>query len=129
MTKIPKTYAKKTDWRQVLEGERLGGAQALGPQLYVHEHDPIAPTISAIRNDAKRIRKPFGGLWTSTYNAEYGSDWIRWCVAYRYTDPFESHWTVLLVPQKGARGNRRFTRRSREALGAVSTNTAAASKY
>lgn len=24
--------------------------------------------------------KPFGGLWTSTYNEENGSDWVRWCM-------------------------------------------------
>jgi hypothetical protein len=99
MTRIPKTFAKKVDWRRFIEDQRLRTAHQLGPQLYVHEHNLVAPTISAIRNDRKRLSKPFGGLWTSTYDAEYGSDWVRWCVAYRYTDPFESHWTVLLAPQ------------------------------
>jgi hypothetical protein len=55
--------------------------------------------IPPIRNGLKALGKPRGGLWTSTYDPDYGSGWVRWCVAYRYNDPFDLHWTVLSVPK------------------------------
>ena len=49
-------------------------------------------------NDRKSLAKPRGGLWSSTYHPAYGSARVQWCVAYRYTDPFELTWTVCTVP-------------------------------
>jgi hypothetical protein len=97
--KRPSLRAPRGRHRGLLE---LGGGldpRPLEPQLCVHEHNLRAVEIPAVRNDPKRISKPRGGLWTSTYEPEYGSAWVRWCVAYRYTDPFESHWTVMLAPE------------------------------
>lgn len=74
----------------------------LGPQLYVHEDAVSKPKIWPVRNDPKALRKPLGGFWTSSYDPNYGSDWVRWCIAYRYNDPFDLNWTVLTV-SKSAR--------------------------
>jgi hypothetical protein len=74
----------------------------LGPQLYLHD-DPVSkPTIWPVRNDPTALGKPLGGLWTSSYEPNYGSGWVRWCIAYRYNEPFDLHWTVLTV-SKSAR--------------------------
>lgn len=95
----PSLRAPRGRHRGLLELGGSVGSQRLEPQLCVHEHTFGAVEIPAVGNDPNRISKPRGGLWTSTYEAEYGSAWVRWCVAYRYTDPFESHWTVMLAPE------------------------------
>jgi hypothetical protein len=69
----------------------------LPPQLRVDDRSVVEPSIRPVRNDPKSLSKPRGGFWTSTYDEHYGSGWVRYCVAYRYTDPFELHWTVLSV--------------------------------
>jgi hypothetical protein len=73
--------------------------QKLGPQLYVHDDDVVRPEIWPVRNDPKALGKPRGGFWTSSYDPEFGSAWVRWCVAYRYNEPLGLHWTVLSVPK------------------------------
>src|SRR5689334_17470009 len=85
--KGPSSTASRGRGRGLREPDRRRGPEPLEPQLYVHEHDLRAAEISAVHNDADRITKP-GVLWTSTYDPEYGSAWLQWCVAYRYTDPF-----------------------------------------
>jgi hypothetical protein len=52
-----------------------------------------------VRNDPKALGKTRGGFWTSSYDPEFGSAWVRWCVAYRYNEPLGLHWTVLSVPK------------------------------
>lgn len=69
----------------------------LPPQLRVDDRSVLEPSVCPVRNDAKRLSKPRGGFWTGTYDPDYGSCWVRYCVAYRYTDPFELHWIVLSV--------------------------------
>ncbi len=76
--------------------------QKLGPQLYVHDDAAFKPAIWPVRNDPKGLRKPLGGFWTSSYDRNYGSGWVRWCVAYRYNEPLDLHWTVLTA-SKSAR--------------------------
>jgi hypothetical protein len=71
----------------------------IAPQLYVHDGEVLRPQIWPVRNDPKALGKPRGGFWTSTYDPEFGSAWVRWCVAYRYNEPLGLHWTVLSVPK------------------------------
>jgi hypothetical protein len=52
-----------------------------------------------VRNDRKVFSKTFGWFWTSSYDPEYGSGWVRWCMAYRYHDLLDLRWTVLSVPE------------------------------
>jgi hypothetical protein len=98
MIKTPKMSTKKADSPRVAD-QKLNGVHALAPQLVVHEGDVLEPRIRPIKNDPKRLGKPRGGFWTSTYDPDYGSGWVRWCVAYRYNDPFDLHWTVVHVPK------------------------------
>ena len=72
-------------------------APQLGLQLFLHDEDVLRPEIPPVRNDPDALRKPRGGFWTSSYDPEYGSAWVRWCVAYRYNEPLGLHWTVLSV--------------------------------
>ena len=69
----------------------------LPPQLRVDDR-VLEPSVCPVRNDAKSLSKPRGGFWTSTYHPHYGSGWVRYCIAYRYNEPFELHWIVLRVP-------------------------------
>lgn len=47
------------------------------PQLHVTDKDDLINSIAPVRNEM--FIKPRGGFWTSTYNKEYGSEWIDWC--------------------------------------------------
>jgi len=48
--------------------------------------------------------KAGGGLWTSTYESEYGSDWVQWCLAEEFRVPKDGKWaSSILVPSKDAR--------------------------
>jgi hypothetical protein len=98
MTKTPKTYIRKADSPGIAD-KKLNGVYALAPQLLVHDRDVLEPRIRPNKNDPKNLGKPRGGFWTSTYDPDYGSGWVRWCVAYRYNDPFDLHWTVVHVPK------------------------------
>ncbi len=95
MIKTREKYAKKADRIETRCNPRV--RLPLRPQLVVHDNDILEPTIRPISNDAKTLSKPRGGLWTSTYDADYGSGWVRWCVAYRYNEPLDLHWTVVSV--------------------------------
>ena len=44
-------------------------------QAFVGE-EPRKELVQPITN--RMFIKPNGGIWTSSYNEEYGSDWIRW---------------------------------------------------
>jgi hypothetical protein len=75
----------------------LPGSQ-LATQLFVLENDAFRPEVEPIRNHPKMLRKPRTGFWTSSYDSQYGSNWVRWCFAHRrdFTTA-ESHWVVLTV--------------------------------
>src|SRR4051794_21762148 len=96
MTSTREKYTKKVNVDE-LRNRRGGDLVHLGPPLIVYDADIFQPKISPIKNDSKSISKPHGGLWTSTYDPHYGSGWVRWCVAYRYNDPLDLHWTLLSV--------------------------------
>ena len=74
-------------------------ARALGPQLLLHDATILPQDLRRVQNDRRALAKPRGGLWTSTYDPIYGSAWVCWCVAYRYNEPFDLHWTVLSIPK------------------------------
>jgi hypothetical protein len=74
---------------------KLQRTRVLPPQLYVGDQETLERKVWPVRNDPQQLGKPRGGFWTSTYDLDYGSAWVSWCVAYRYNDPLELHWTVL----------------------------------
>ena len=74
----------------------------VGPQLFLHDADVLRAEVPPVRNDRNAVGKPRGGFWTSSYDPDYGSGWVRWCVAHRYNEPLDLHWTVLSV-DKSAR--------------------------
>ena len=76
-----------------------GPTRTLGPQLLLHDEAILQPQVRAVQNDRNALAKPRGGLWTSTYDRNYGSAWVCWCVAYRYNEPLDLNWTVLSVPK------------------------------
>ena len=45
--------------------------------------------------------KPWGGLWTSTWRPEGGTEWTEWCQAEHFGTPYAKAW--LLWPSKSAR--------------------------
>lgn len=98
MTRTPKTLEEKADERLV----RKQSSRGYPPQLYVHDRETLERTVWPVRNDPQRLVKPRGGFWTSTYDRDHGSAWVSWCVAHRYNDPLDLHWTVLQV-RKSAR--------------------------
>lgn len=44
-------------------------------QLFLHKTEPKESLLSPIQN--RMFIKGHGGIWTSTYVKEYGSDWVR----------------------------------------------------
>ena len=61
---------------------RRSVVDGLSPQLFIHPSIPEPGMLRPIRN--REFIKPQGGLWTSTYNNEHGSDWIRYMYNSRY---------------------------------------------
>lgn len=47
------------------------------------------------------LNKPLGGLWTSTYEKEYGSDWLQWTLGNDFYDDVPKAW--LLKPRSDLR--------------------------
>jgi hypothetical protein len=81
---------------QVADG-LTGNVQRTGgfpPQLCAGNREILERKVSPVRNNPKRLSKPLGGFWTSTYGRKNGSAWVSWWVAYRYNDPLELHRTT-----------------------------------
>jgi hypothetical protein len=97
MTNVHEKCAKKAEEPRGRE-EKLAGYLAFLPQLWVHDSSVWEPKVCPVRNNPRSLSKPRGGRWTSTYAPDYGSGWVRYCVAYRYNDPLDLTWTVLSVP-------------------------------
>lgn len=57
---------------------------SMNTQLFTGS-EPSAGKMAPIRNEG--FIKPRGGLWTSSYDAELGSDWIQWCQAEDFQVP------------------------------------------
>lgn len=49
------------------------------------------------------VRKPKGGLWTSTYCSEIGSAWVQWCLGEDFGVPGGGWRSWLLEPDPAAR--------------------------
>ena len=47
-------------------------------QLFVGRTTPAPGQIEPISNGERLLPKPYGGIWTSTYHPDFGSDWIAW---------------------------------------------------
>jgi hypothetical protein len=96
MIKNREKCGEKADVQGKREAQIVPSAP-LQPQLRVDDRSVVEPSVRPVRNDAKSLNKPRGGFWTSTYYPDYGSAWVRYCVAYRYNGPFELHWSVSSV--------------------------------
>lgn len=73
------------------------------PQLYVGQDEPTAERFRPVENTSMCLgAKPDGGFWTSTYNPETGSDWIRWCVNESFGVPRTGWKSWLLTPKADA---------------------------
>jgi hypothetical protein len=78
----------------------------LPPQLHVfHAHAVRYPALEMFaRRELAPIKnrehfKPEGGLWTSTYHPQCGSNWVQWCLGEGWEVPPEERWqSMLLVP-------------------------------
>lgn len=71
------------------------------PQLHVTKNETLnEKIISPVKNQRFGMNKPYGGLWTSTYNPEYGSDWIRWCIGNDFSTHFDG---FILYPKQDTR--------------------------
>lgn len=66
---------------------------------------PSAESFEPLNDRGGALRKPRGGLWTSTYDERYGSGWIQWCLSESFdcgpADPVFRVWT--LEPDPAAR--------------------------
>jgi hypothetical protein len=52
----------------------------------------------------RQFVKAGGGLFTSTYNEEYGSDWVQWCLGNDFCVPEAELWTgYILTPSIDAK--------------------------
>lgn len=93
-------FAKKKFLRLVLVNCQN---ECMKPQLFIGKQPKrqrIAPIVN--RNDFGI--KPHGGLWTSTYDARYGSDWVQWCLGEEFRMPEDNRWKgYLLYPKSYAR--------------------------
>lgn len=76
----------------------------LGKQLHTIRHKDfefVEKEVYPIHNN--RFVKANGGLWTSSYNEEYGSEWVRWCMSEGFCVPKNNIWHgVILTPSTDA---------------------------
>lgn len=74
----------------------------LGIQLFVTRGEAYSPTrMDKIKN---RDVKPYGGLWTSTFDVETKSAWIDFCTKEEFNLPASGVWRgYLLKPMRKAR--------------------------
>lgn len=74
------------------------------PQLHVGLIKPTKEIVNPIMNQPSG-KKPWGGLWTSTFlGEEYGSGWVQNCLQNEIFIPKEGRWSSwLLTPSKEAR--------------------------
>lgn len=81
----------------------------LSTQLRVGRAQPEPTLLRPVNNTDDCLgAKPKGGLWTSSYSREHGSDWIRWCESEDFRVPGTWHgpstWRGwLLEPDEFAR--------------------------
>lgn len=74
----------------------------IATQLYIGRDRPDPLRMQAVRNSDNCLgAKPEGGLWTSTYDPAYGSDWVRWCLTEEFGNVNVGSW--LIEPDPGAR--------------------------
>lgn len=78
-----------------------GVSRVLGVQLHVTDLLHLDEDVRSVANGYNSI-KPTGGLWTSTYNNEYGSDWIQWCESEEFSTT-KGHDGFLLYPDHEAK--------------------------
>lgn len=54
--------------------------ECMKPQLFVGAEPPKPEKLQTVQNREDFPLKPCGGLWTSTFYPDMGSDWVQWCV-------------------------------------------------
>jgi hypothetical protein len=74
----------------------------LKTQLWMGNEEPSPDKIRPIRNDVEAavICKPKGGLWTSTYSPEFGSDWYQYLTGVGCVRDPETSSYYLLQPKE-----------------------------
>lgn len=74
-------------------------------QLHIlyYGHELIPEQFQPVYND--RFTKARGGLFTSTYDEKYGSEWVQWCLGAEFKLQNENKtWTgVILTPDTAAK--------------------------
>lgn len=78
---------------------------ALKTQAWVGSSEPTSKRLEPMLAEGRSIFKPKGGLWTSTYHEDFGSDWCQWCLSEEFRidrhKPLVRLWT--LEPRDDAR--------------------------
>lgn len=73
----------------------------LSKQLHTGKTVLNASMITPVRGSSW---KPYGGLWTSTYDFRHGSGWVQWCLGEEFHVPKGGRWDgVVLTPRDDAR--------------------------
>lgn len=70
-------------------------------QLFVGESRPEKELFNPVYENGQ-LNKAGGGLWTSTYNENYGSDWLQWCTVESWgfgNDGIFPCWTLEVDPK------------------------------
>lgn len=72
----------------------------INEQLFIGDTIPTIEKFTSVKS--RFFVKPFGGLWTSTYNKLFGSEWLEWC---KDNDFYTSEKMngFILKPSKNAR--------------------------
>lgn len=70
-------------------------------QVWVGPEAPAPEKLAPVSSKPSRVKPAGGGLWTSTWDARTGSDWIEWCRENEFRGPTFDAW--LLTPDPSAR--------------------------
>jgi hypothetical protein len=69
-----------------------------GAQLYVSDERPARGDMDPIANQEANLRKPSGGLWTSTHTGDGTlSSWVSWAAGENFYDGSEKAWRLTLT--------------------------------
>jgi len=75
-------------------------SDAYGAQCYVSDERPARGDMDPIANQEANLRKPSGGLWTSTHTGDDTlSSWVSWAAGENFYDGSEKAWK--LTPTAG----------------------------
>ena len=73
----------------------------LKPQLFIADTKDFCPSL--IRPVKNRDQKPFGGLWTSSFDIEYKSGWVSFRESHNFDIPTQKWRGFVLIPKRKVR--------------------------